>query len=184
MTFSTIILAGGLSSRMGQDKALLETESGSLLSHMQTLAKAAGSDDILVSRNVPGFIADNFPGAGPLAGLEACLPRCRHPKVLVLAVDTPLLNTSTLQQLVAAADQHPVYGANSPLPCVLHRSKQLTDYVRSLLTDPNQKGAMRQVLDYANARTIELTRDELFNANTPADWQHCQQQLQIRNQHG
>ncbi len=184
MTFSTIILAGGLSSRMGQDKALLATESGSLLNHMQTLAKAAGSDDILVSRNAPGFIPDNFSGAGPLAGLEACLPRCRHPRILVLAVDTPLLDTSTLQKLMAAADQHPVYGDNSPLPCVLHSSKQLTDYVRSLLLDPNQKGAMRQVLDYANAQAIKLRQDELFNANTPADWQHCRQQLQIRNQYG
>ena len=166
---------------MGQDKALLTTESRPLLQHMQTLARSAGSDDILVSRNAPDCIPDNFPGRGPLAGLEACLPHCRHSRVLVLAVDTPLLNAATLQQLVAAAETYSVYADNSPLPCVLHRSKLLTDYLRSLLRDPNQKAAIRQVLKYANARAVELEQDELFNANTPIDWQHCQQQLQIRN---
>ncbi|PPK50366.1 molybdenum cofactor guanylyltransferase [Marinobacter persicus] len=184
MTFSTIILAGGLSSRMGQDKALLTTGSLSLLHHMQALARSADSDDILVSRNAPGFIPDNFSGGGPLAGLEACLPHCRHLRVLVLAVDTPLLSTSTLQKLVSAAESHPVFGNNSPLPCVLHSNKLVSDYVRSLLMDPNQKAAMHRVLDFANARAIELKQNELFNANTPTDWQHCRQQLQIRNQHG
>jgi len=102
----------------------------------------------------------------------------------VLAVDTPLLNASTLRHLVAAAEPVSIYSDNSPLPCVLHRSESLIKYVRSLLLDPNQKAAIRQVLRYANAQTMALKHEELFNANTPTDWQHCRQQLQTRYQHG
>ena len=88
--FSALILAGGKSSRMGRDKALLSINGQSLLAHMQQLAIDSGAAEVLVSRNQPGFINDTEHQAGPLAGILAALAHCTTSQLLVLPVDTPL----------------------------------------------------------------------------------------------
>ena len=81
MSFSALILAGGQSRRMGQDKAELRLGKLSLLQHMQQLAQQAGASQILLSRNQPGttYIQDLRPGLGPLAGIAAGLVRDNVP---------------------------------------------------------------------------------------------------------
>ena len=100
-----IILAGGLSSRMGTNKALLELNGSTVLNHMvkairpavSRIVVAAGSNEALYS--VWGdegleCIQDVYPGKGPLAGLHAALSASRTDWNLVSACDMPLLQTS------------------------------------------------------------------------------------------
>ena len=98
---SAIILAGGKSSRMGQDKALLTLGGETQLSRTVALAKAAGCDQILISRNQAGFIYDIYPDSGPLSGIQAALLHVRAPSCLVLTIDTPLLNAQLINHLLA-----------------------------------------------------------------------------------
>lgn len=174
--FSALILAGGKSSRMGQDKASLQLHDHSLLQHMQQLATEAGASQVLISRNQTGFIQDTKPDQGPLAGILAALPHCEHQRLLVLPIDTPLLSVPVLRLLV----QQPVKAAyfnHSPLPCVLPHSKQLQHCIELLLHQ--QQRSVKQLLSTLNAVTVSIDQQQLLNTNTPADWQAFMQQLAL-----
>ena len=65
--FSVLVLSGGKSSRMGRDKALLQLDGQTLLERSKRLGEALGAQQVLVSRNEPGFIQDLVHDAGPMA---------------------------------------------------------------------------------------------------------------------
>ena len=107
MSFSTVILAGGKSSRMGCDKAFLETGGQTLLARQIQLALETGAPEILISGRAGAdysifgshVLLDKFPDAGPLAGIERALDAAISPLLLVLAVDLPKMNADFLQRL-------------------------------------------------------------------------------------
>jgi molybdopterin-guanine dinucleotide biosynthesis protein A len=108
MNCSAVILAGGQSARMGRDKAELALAGETLLERQLKLAQAVGAVELLISgragQNYARFgcpvLTDNFPQAGPLAGIESALQVCRHPLLLVLAVDMPQLTSAVLSVLL------------------------------------------------------------------------------------
>ncbi|NRQ42110.1 molybdenum cofactor guanylyltransferase [Rheinheimera sp. YQF-2] len=171
MPFSALILAGGQSSRMGRDKALLQLNGQSLLQHMQQLALDSGAVEVLVSRNLPGFIVDNTPQQGPLAGILAALQHCSGSQLLVLPVDTPLLTVTSLQRLLQHANGAAGYFVNSPLPCVLPVSPALSTMISAQLQSGQR--SVKALLGRLNAAALPAPTSELFNTNTPADWQQC-----------
>jgi molybdopterin-guanine dinucleotide biosynthesis protein A len=103
------ILAGGESSRMGQDKALLEIGGLTLLERAaQLLAGVAGQVSVIgPPRAMAGmaapFVPDDFPGAGPLGGIATALRVARQPWCLVLACDLPYLTQAWLEFLAGRA---------------------------------------------------------------------------------
>jgi molybdopterin-guanine dinucleotide biosynthesis protein A len=109
MNFSAVILAGGKSSRMGRDKAFLEISGQTLLARQIQTVRAAGATEIFISGRANAdysafgclVLKDNFPDAGPLAGIEAALAAATHPLLLVLAVDMPRVNVEFLRRLAA-----------------------------------------------------------------------------------
>ena len=111
LSFSAVLLAGGRSSRMGRDKALLPLAGGQLLWERQlSILQALGPAELLISGpERAGFaatarvIADRKPGLGPLAGIAAALVAATHPLVVVLAVDLPGMTTEYLGQLLRAS---------------------------------------------------------------------------------
>ncbi|MBZ9611790.1 molybdenum cofactor guanylyltransferase [Rheinheimera maricola] len=171
--FSAVILAGGQSSRMGQDKALLQLNGQSLLAHMQQLALDSGAAEVLISRNQPGFIADNesTQAQGPLAGILAALQHCRSSQLLVLPIDTPLLNPASLRQLLQQANASASYFSNSPLPCVLPVNTALSAQISAQLQSGQR--SVKALLTMLNAVALPAPTTELLNTNTPADWQQC-----------
>lgn len=105
---SGVVLAGGASRRMGQNKAELVLNGKSLLQLQVDKLCALGIEDIMLSGagcpSLPGtrVIPDEFPGKGPLAGLHACLRAAKNPACLVLSVDVPLVPISALAHLCRA----------------------------------------------------------------------------------
>ncbi len=173
-----VILAGGQSRRMGRDKALLPLAGRTLLEHMQSLLAQAGVAETLISRNQPGFIADNYPGKGPLAGLAAVLPYCTTPQLLVVPVDMPLLQPGMLRHLLAASSAaEPAaawYFDESPLPCVLPNIPQLADYLTAQLESDQGDFSVRGLLRYLNANALTASDVlQLVNTNTPQQWQQA-----------
>lgn len=175
MQFSALILAGGQSSRMGQDKALLSLNGQSLLEHMQQLALATGACEVLVSRNQPGFIADQTQQQGPLAGILAALEHCQSAQLLILPIDTPLLTVLSLQRLLqhaaASTGASAAYFADSPLPCILPVRPALSALIHQLLQ--NGQRSVKALLAQLNAVSLPVPTTELLNTNTPQDWQLC-----------
>ncbi len=108
LPLSMIVLAGGRSSRMGEDKASLLYEGKTFLRHQLEKGQALGITDILVS----GYrgqdcafpvIPDRYAQKGPLGGIEACLREAKEAKCLVVTVDVPRLPLSALEKLTEKA---------------------------------------------------------------------------------
>jgi molybdopterin-guanine dinucleotide biosynthesis protein A len=108
-----LVLAGGASTRMRTDKALLEYHGRPQLRWaFELLAKSCAATFVSVrpdQRDDPSRaglpqIVDRQPGIGPMAGISAAL--VEHPKAawLVLACDLPFLTERTLQHLIARRD--------------------------------------------------------------------------------
>jgi molybdenum cofactor guanylyltransferase len=108
-----LVLAGGASSRMQRDKALLEYHGKSQLQWaFDLLAPLCTAMFVSVrpdQREEPARahfpqIVDRQPGIGPIAGISAAL--LAHPKAawLVLACDLPFLTADTLRHLIAHRD--------------------------------------------------------------------------------
>src|SRR5215472_17903262 len=105
---SVFILAGGRSSRMGRDKALLPFNDATLLEFMLEKARALTSRVFIVGGRelYSGYgevIEDIIPGCGPLGGIHAALASSESNDNLILSVDIPFVTTSFLGWLLSAA---------------------------------------------------------------------------------
>lgn len=109
---SAIVLAGGRATRLGgQDKALTDFAGRPLVTHVLERLRPQ-VDDIVINcnRNQDRLAAFGLPlvpdaapdFAGPLAGIAAALPHCRHEYVLVTPCDTPFLPRDLASQLMSA----------------------------------------------------------------------------------
>jgi molybdopterin-guanine dinucleotide biosynthesis protein A len=111
---SGFVLAGGLSSRLGRDKALLPWpphgsaagNGNTLLTHAVTrLQRVCSTVSICASRDdlspTEIVIPDALPGSGPLGGIVAALEHSSTDWNLLLAVDLPFLPLQVLEALVA-----------------------------------------------------------------------------------
>ena len=92
---SLVILAGGLSRRMGRDKAGLPAGDGTLIQHLARRLAPVVIETIVAGgsgrHNLPGvtIVDDRYPGLGPLAGIHAGLLVARSPLVWVVGCDLP-----------------------------------------------------------------------------------------------
>ncbi len=94
----------------GRDKALAELDGRPLIAHVLERLQPQ-VDDIVINCNrhqeqlaafghvLAGDESRDFPG--PLAGIAAALPHCRHDLIMVTPCDTPWLPTDLYQRLSA-----------------------------------------------------------------------------------
>ncbi|MFC3852440.1 molybdenum cofactor guanylyltransferase [Salinispirillum marinum] len=100
-----IVLAGGTSSRMGQDKARIRTAQGlTWAEHAMAVLQAHCATVVL--NNADGLADHRVGFAGPLAGIEAALLAYPDYSLLILPVDMPLLTPADVQLVVQHAEQN------------------------------------------------------------------------------
>ncbi|MDO7653489.1 MAG: molybdenum cofactor guanylyltransferase [Porticoccus sp.] len=177
-----LVLAGGLSTRMGHDKAKLRRNRQTMLEFTQTLLQSLGME-VLVSGGEEG-IADVIPQAGPLAGIYTVIYEYTVDSLLIVPVDMPLLTAPVLQKLVNAGEQ---YGkatcyADCYLPLYLPVNKTLRDYLKYVFSEgSNEEGlckprSIKKMLSALDG--IQLPVEDagvLSNVNTPEEWNVAQQ---------
>lgn len=107
MELSGIILAGGKSSRMGQDKGLVDFQGKRMVEYAIDLLKPY-CDELLISVNQPGYenyglslVADQYPNFGPIGGLHASLKKAKNKWCLVLGCDMPFLTPEFVELLLS-----------------------------------------------------------------------------------
>nr|WP_321305755.1 molybdenum cofactor guanylyltransferase [uncultured Sphaerochaeta sp.] len=103
---SAVVLAGGKSSRMGQEKSELIYKSMKLIDFQIKKLASLGITDLLVSgygKSIPNthFVPDIYAGKGPLSGIHSSLVHAMNSSCLVVSVDTPLLPVELLRELIA-----------------------------------------------------------------------------------
>ena len=114
---SCIILAGGEGKRVNHaDKGLIQFNGQPLISHVITSLQNQ-VDDIVISANrnleqykqySPTVIPDITGNHGPLSGIAAALPACKHELVLIVPCDMPNLPDNLLTKLLANIERHDI----------------------------------------------------------------------------
>lgn len=100
-----IILAGGKSTRMGEDKGLMPLFGKSMISYVLDRALEINSEIIIVSDNANykkfGYpvVKDVFKEKGPLAGMYSGLINSNIEKNIVLSCDIPYIRSGLLKYL-------------------------------------------------------------------------------------
>jgi molybdopterin-guanine dinucleotide biosynthesis protein A len=142
------VLAGGLSSRMGQEKALLELAGKPLIAHaVEKLRRFCADVSILTNNEVLGRFAptvpDLHPGCGPMSGMEAALVQSPHDWNLIFPVDVPFLPTLLLETwCIATLADGQAKGTRIamfeeggiPQPALLMIHRDMTPYLQTALT--------------------------------------------------
>ncbi|MDY8022582.1 molybdenum cofactor guanylyltransferase [Paenibacillus polymyxa] len=110
MEVTGIIVAGGRSSRMGQDKALLQLGGVTVLERIAAVLGKVAGRVIAVTRDTQQYrglgletTADLYPDLGPLSGIHAGLSASKTEWGVVVACDMPLVQPEILHALLAHA---------------------------------------------------------------------------------
>ena len=96
-----VVLAGGASSRMGRDKALIELEGETLVAGAARRLREVCEEVVVADAGrglLPGSVPDG-PGQGPAAGILGAARARPGERLLVLAVDLPKVPVSLLERL-------------------------------------------------------------------------------------
>ncbi|MBB3814682.1 molybdopterin-guanine dinucleotide biosynthesis protein A [Xanthomonas arboricola] len=171
-----LVLAGGRSSRMGRDKALLQWHGRPLLEHMQTLLRDAGARDVVISGDRPGYagIADVQPDLGPLGGLASVISRLADAVTLVVVpVDMPLLSRALLEPLLAPPHQRCVAFEDQMLPMRLHLDAAVREALAALMAGAGPSRSLRALQAALHCHRVAVTasqRAAFVNCNTPEQW--------------
>ncbi len=178
-----LVLAGGRSTRMGRDKALLEHDGKSQLVRMTELL-GRHVERVFVStrpdqqgepeRRRFELIVDRYADLGPLAGILSALEEYPDADWLVVACDLPNISDETIEYLLAnRSDEHPFTAYRSshdglPEPlCAVWRAG--SDAVIRPFLDEGMH-CPRKILIRSRTYLIEQTDPRsLDNINTPDD---------------
>jgi molybdopterin-guanine dinucleotide biosynthesis protein A len=184
------ILAGGQSTRMGRDKALLRLEERTLLERTASLCLSTVRSACVVGRERPNdwpqvlaavcFLPDAASDAGPLGGLVAALSHASESglaQVLALPCDLPLLERGALEWILAqqqstdgvvalrGEEMEPLFSLYSC--ALLTRARQrLQEGRRSL------RGLIESA-DFARVQAPAEVAEQLRPCNTPEEWREA-----------
>jgi molybdopterin-guanine dinucleotide biosynthesis protein A len=184
---SGAILAGGKSTRMGKEKALLEFHGKPFIKHIaETLSRLF--EHIVVVADEPSrfeflhlpVVPDVFKNCGPLGGIHSALVYSSTERVFVVSCDTPLLQPEFISFLLDDVPDNdvlvPSVGSFVHPICGMYK-KSCIPVIEEWLTV--KKYSVLQFLQTQQTKKVELSVDEelrfgqsLQNINTPEEYQN------------
>jgi len=192
-----VVLAGGLSSRMGQDKAELMRAEDSMLSFSKQLLHDAGLSNVVVSGDNYDIV-DTVKNCGPVGGIVSVLAAFPQVKsLLILPVDLPLMTASALRdlRLKGQLSHKASYFTDHHIPLYLPNNAYLAMFLAKMVTGQElapstadgqhqrfaSKGPSmkRLITSIPHQGIIAQDSNTLFNSNTPAQWQQVKKQLRF-----
>ncbi|MCR5590754.1 MAG: molybdenum cofactor guanylyltransferase [Lachnospiraceae bacterium] len=186
-----VILAGGKSSRMGENKAGLTIEGRTMLELQLLKLEGLGIKEILVSgepenlRDLMGeykyaenvrIIPDIIKDRGPLGGLYSCFDatECRY--ALTISVDSPFITAQTLNELLDdhkknGADATVLTAASAAQPLIAVYNTCTSTVIRKLLDGDDL--SVKALLNRIKTHRHDFRGDasELANCNTREDYE-------------
>ena len=180
-----IIFAGGKSSRMGQDKALLPFGGYNTLSEFQQvrLSKLFKKVYISAKENKFGFdvnvIEDKYKDNSPLVGIISIFETLKVDKVFILSVDAPFVNKEVIDKLIHSNNKFDAVVAKSksgiqPLCGVYKRS--VLPIAQEHLKNKNHR--LHSLLKKVDTQFVLFEDDALFlNLNHPHEYEKAQKSL-------
>ncbi|HET6478093.1 MAG TPA: molybdenum cofactor guanylyltransferase [Dehalococcoidales bacterium] len=189
MEISSIVLAGGKSSRFGHDKVFKTVGDQNLLDlvinrvsllSQETILVTAGRDALVQSDKHHGLrtVTDVYPGKGPLGGVYTGLLTSKSCFNLVVASDMPFLNTALLRHMIQVSAGFDLVvprigGLVEPLHAIYART--CLEPMAHLLR--RNELSIHQLFPMVSTRYVEADEIEqfdpehlsFFNVNTRAD---------------
>jgi len=185
---SVVIQAGGHSSRMGQDKALMPFLGRPLIERVLERVSSI-ADELVITTNLPeGFrylniplFPDVIPERGALGGLYTALKAAHNPKVALVACDMPF---ACAEILAAGRDILEENNADAvipktehglePLHAIYNRSTCLPAVEAAIQADKWRmtswhKDVNIQYLSYEEIHHLDPDGLAFWNLNTPED---------------
>ncbi|HEY3308242.1 MAG TPA: molybdenum cofactor guanylyltransferase [Desulfuromonadaceae bacterium] len=181
-----VILAGGQSSRMGSNKALLPYRGGRFIEAIHRQLTELFDEVILVTNSPEQYLflhcrktPDLFPGMGALAGLHSGLQHATNPYIFAVACDMPYLNNTLIRRLVRLRSSaavvipegeggleplHAVYGKQ----CLTSMEQALTSGRKRIISFFPEVSVCR--FPHQEVAVIDPTFDSFRNINTPVDY--------------
>ena len=169
--FDAVVLAGGAGRRLGgRDKPGLLVGPRSLLEHALTATAAARRTVVVgqrreVSRPVV-WTQEEPPLGGPVAALVAGLAEVQAELVVLLAADTPFVDSAVVARLVDVAPAVAVDGAREQW---LLSAWRAADLRRALSGVPASGAALREVLGALPFEAVHLDPAVTADCDTPDD---------------
>jgi len=181
MEISAVVLAGGKSSRMGKDKALLEFKGKSSLALFQYSKLQKLFKKVYISTKEDKFdfkanlIYDELPISSPLSALASICKNIDSNAFFLIAVDMPFVSQNTIKKLISAYQKEPnfsAYIAKSPNglePTVAIYKKDILKTLNKFIAKNEFK--LKLLLKELNIKEIEINNiDEFFNINYYKDY--------------
>ena len=183
---SAFVLAGGQSTRMGAEKALVELDGRTLLEHALTLARSVSPEAWIVGSKAKfsrygDVVEDEFAQHGPLGGIHAGLRSSTSELNLMLAVDMPFVEVRFLEFLFEEAARQecavvtiPRAGGAWQTLCAVYR-KPFADLAEEALRagknkiDPLFRGIEMRILEERELIEQNFSPALFRNLNTPEE---------------
>lgn len=180
-----VVLAGGLSTRMGIDKATLRHPGSglSLVHHARLALKQAGADTTIISSNqLPGMVPDKYPYHGPLSGIHGAFVYCNQTYpcasgLLFLPVDMPSITPLLLTALYKHGEigRKPCFYGRQFLPLYLPFSSAIFDYLQHTLAKGENTSLKAMLTGALAAQQLDIPlvsaeAGEFTNINQPNQW--------------
>jgi molybdopterin-guanine dinucleotide biosynthesis protein A len=177
-----IVLAGGQSSRMGENKALLDYKGQPLVMHAAVILKQVCHHVIISAGNhaysFPGYEtwADDIQIAAPLAGIYTCLKRSPDRVNVVLSCDMPRVDPAFILQMLTFAGEYEMVvpehtGYVEPL-CAVY-CQDLLPLIEKQISKKDY--ALKHLLNLGNTKIMEVdtmgfSSSMFLNVNTYEDY--------------
>lgn len=182
-----VIVAGGRSSRMGSDKALLPFGSFASLTQFQLDKHKNNFSSLHVSCKTKdkfdfeaNFIEDTteFDEFSPLVALYSILSEFETP-VCILSVDTPFVGVGVYEKLFTCKEDFDVVIAKSSFGshqlCAIY-SPSILPILKNQIIKSDHK--IRNMLNLVKTKYVDFENDDIFaNLNKPEDYEKAQKQL-------
>ena len=176
-----VIFAGGKSSRMGKDKALLPFGGYATLAEYQFRRLTPWFTRVSLSAKEDKFpfeapiITDRYPVSSPIVALGSVLEAITSEKVFVLSVDMPKVDAELITRLYEAfttSSEAQIAVARSPQGteplCAIYHRDLLPD-IQTMIHHGNHR--MHDLLKQSQTVEVRCDRDHLFvNLNTPEEY--------------
>lgn len=176
---SAIILSGGLSSRMGEDKCDLVFNGDTLLNAQIDKMRRLGITDIVAAgyrgKDCDVKVVHDNMMKGPLSGMYLGLKEILNDRALVLSVDVPLLREESLKKIIDYSLERDLDivtighdGKREQLIGVFKKS--LIDKLEDILAGDNY--SVMKLIDRSKEETLFVNDDETYflNVNNKDDY--------------
>lgn len=188
--YTAVILCGGKSSRMGEDKSLLPFASYDTLAQYQYERLLPYFKKVYLSSKQNKFnfvddehiIFDTGDVFSPMVALQTILQSCEDKKLFILTVDTPFVSIATIEKLLKSSNNSEITIAKTQK---LHNlcgffHKEILYYIEELLLKDTHKIGL--LLEKFNTTIVPFTdENEFLNLNKKEDYDKALSIISLTN---